>query len=118
MRLNIILNFSYLVILIIILFGSEIQPSLGNYKAKWISRTLTRSETKKIPKKITGSENNKIPKLSTRSENNKIPKSQKEVKSQVFSSFPKGQLISKCLFGVFKSPKKTRNFFQDFCPSL
>lgn len=101
MRLNIILNFSYLVILIITLFGSEIQASLGNYKARWISRTLTISETKKIPKKITRSENNKIPKLSTRSENNiipesltrsennEIPKSQKEVKSQGFSSYPK-----------------------------
>ena len=31
----------------------------------------------------------------------------------------KGQLISKCPFGVFKSPKKpTKFFFQDFCPSL
>ena len=113
MRLNIILNFSYLVILIIILFGSEIQASLGNYKAIWISRTLQRSETKKIPKKFTRSESNKIPKLSTRSENNKIPesltrsennkmskiltrsennkipKSKKEVKSQGFSPYPK-----------------------------
>ena len=101
MRLNIILNFSYLVILIITLFGSEIQASLGNYKARWISRTLTRSDTKKIPKQFTRLENNKIPKLSTGSENNKIPesltrsennkiaKSQKEVKSQGFSSYPK-----------------------------
>ena len=31
----------------------------------------------------------------------------------------KGQLISKCPFGVFKSPKKPMKFFfQDFCPSL
>ena len=31
----------------------------------------------------------------------------------------KGQLISKCPFGVFKSSKKpTKFFFQDFCPSL
>ena len=103
MRLNIILNFSYLVILIITLFGSEIQASLGNYKARWISRTLTKSDTKKILKQLTRSENMKIPKLSTRSENNKIPesltrsennkskmpKSQKEVKSQGFSSYPK-----------------------------
>ena len=29
----------------------------------------------------------------------------------------KGQLISKCPFGVFKSTKKPR-FFKDFCPSL
>ena len=101
MRLNIFLNISYLVILIITLFGSEIQASLGNYKARWISRTLTRSETKKISKNFTRSENYKIPKLSTRSENNKIPesltrsennripKSQKKVKSQGFSPYPK-----------------------------
>ena len=114
MRLNKILNFSYLVILIGILFGSEIQANLGNYKARWISRTLTRSDTKKILKQLTRSKNKKIPKLSTRSENNqipenltrsenykipkslaisennksKIPKSQKEVKSQGFSSYP------------------------------
>ena len=30
----------------------------------------------------------------------------------------KGQLISKCLFGVFKSPKKPTKFYQDFCPSF
>ena len=30
----------------------------------------------------------------------------------------KGQLILKCPFSVFKSPKNQRNFFQDFCPSL
>ena len=30
----------------------------------------------------------------------------------------KGQSISKCTFGVFKSPKKQQSFFQDFCPSL
>ena len=30
----------------------------------------------------------------------------------------KGQLILKCPFGVFKSPKKTNDFFQDFCPIL
>ena len=30
----------------------------------------------------------------------------------------KGQLISKCPFGVFKSSKNPTNFFQDFCPSL
>ena len=30
----------------------------------------------------------------------------------------KGQLILKCPFGVYKSSKKQRNFFQDFCPSL
>jgi len=30
----------------------------------------------------------------------------------------KGQLISKCSFGVFKSPKKQCIFIQDFCPSL
>ena len=103
MRLNIFLNFSYLVILIIILFGSEIQAGLDNYKARWISRTLTRSETKKILKLSTRSENNKIPESMTRSENDKIPKSlatsennkskipksQKEVKSQGFSSYPK-----------------------------
>ena len=31
---------------------------------------------------------------------------------------PKGQLISKCLFGVIVWTKKQRDFFQDFCPSL
>ena len=30
----------------------------------------------------------------------------------------KGQLISKCPFGVFISPKKQTNFFKDFCFSL
>ena len=30
----------------------------------------------------------------------------------------KGQMILKCPFGVFKSPKKNQNFFQDFCLSL
>ena len=35
----------------------------------------------------------------------------------IFSS--KGQLISKCPFGVIKSPKKNNEFFsQNFCPSL
>ena len=28
----------------------------------------------------------------------------------------KGQLISKCPFGVFKSPKKTMDFFPGFLP--
>ena len=35
-----------------------------------------------------------------------------------YSELPKGQLILKCLFGVFKSSKKTMKFFQDFFPSL
>ena len=30
----------------------------------------------------------------------------------------KGQLISQCPFGVYKSPKKPMIFFQDFFPSL
>ena len=34
------------------------------------------------------------------------------------NSTSKGQLISKCPFGVFKSSKKRTIFFQDFCPSL
>ena len=33
------------------------------------------------------------------------------------SCFYKGQLISNCSFGVFKSPIKQQNIFQDFCPS-
>ena len=34
-------------------------------------------------------------------------------------SIIKDQLISKCPFGVIKSPKKTNEIFsQDFCPSL
>ena len=32
--------------------------------------------------------------------------------------FAKGQLISKCPFDVFKTPKKPRKKFQDFYPSL
>ena len=44
--------------------------------------------------------------------------SKTEQKHQEFAH-TKGQLILKCPFGVFKSsPKKQRNFFQDFCPSL
>ena len=35
-----------------------------------------------------------------------------------FPDGTKGQLISKCPFGVFKSTKKQRNFCKDFCPSL
>ena len=30
--------------------------------------------------------------------------------------FPKGQSISKCLFGFFKSTKKQRKCLKDFCP--
>ena len=30
----------------------------------------------------------------------------------------KGQLISKCPFGVFKSPKNLTKFFKDVCPTL
>ena len=47
---------------------------------------------------------------------------------EVFSNFAeveghiitehKGQLISECPFGVIKSPKKSRKFFKQFCPSL
>ena len=33
------------------------------------------------------------------------------------ANISKCQLISKCPFGVFKSPKNQRNFFQDFCHS-
>ena len=38
--------------------------------------------------------------------------------SHLFAVVAKGQLISKCPLGVFKSPKKPTIFFQDFCPSL
>ena len=41
-----------------------------------------------------------------------------DILSKAFKIITEGQLISKCSFGVFKSPKKTTNFFQDFCPSL
>ena len=34
------------------------------------------------------------------------------------TEIPKGQLILKCPFCVFKSSIKTTHFFQDFCPSL
>ena len=49
-----------------------------------------------------------------------IPKDESLLGSNIrYGIFSKGQLISKCSFGVFKSPKKNqRNFFQDFCPSL
>ena len=30
----------------------------------------------------------------------------------------KGQLFSKCSFGVFKSTKNRQKFCKDFCPSL
>ena len=40
------------------------------------------------------------------------------LKAQLANVNPKGQLILKCPFGVFKSPQKNTNFFQDFCPSL
>ena len=46
------------------------------------------------------------------------------IQNWIISGFPyflcntKGQLISKCPFGVIKSPKKPTIFFQDFCPSL
>jgi hypothetical protein len=33
-------------------------------------------------------------------------------------SSAKGQLISKCPFGVFNLPKNQQKNFQDFCPSL
>ena len=39
-------------------------------------------------------------------------------KSVEIEEYAKGQLISKCPFGVFKSAKKTTKFFKDFCPSL
>ena len=35
----------------------------------------------------------------------------------VREKFAKGQLISKCPFGVFKSPTKPTNFFRDFWPA-
>ena len=35
--------------------------------------------------------------------------------SHLFAVVAKGQLISKCPFGVFKSPKKPTIFFKDFC---
>ena len=37
---------------------------------------------------------------------------------QKLSWATKGQLISKCPFGVIKPSKKRTIFFQDFCPSL
>jgi hypothetical protein len=36
----------------------------------------------------------------------------------LFVRYPKGHIISKVLFGVFKSTKKARNFCKDFCPRL
>ena len=38
--------------------------------------------------------------------------------SHRFGGHSKGQLISKCPFGVLKSSKKPTKIFQDFCPSL
>ena len=34
----------------------------------------------------------------------------------IFKSFTKGQLILKCPFGVFKSPKKPTKIFPEFLP--
>ena len=41
-----------------------------------------------------------------------------QILRRLLSVNPKGQLILKCPFGVFKSSKKLTNFFPDFCPSL
>ena len=40
----------------------------------------------------------------------------KSFSKNYFKSISKGQLISKCPFGVFKSPKKPTNFFPGFLP--
>ena len=37
---------------------------------------------------------------------------------QIYFDILSSQLILKCPFGIFKSSKNQRNFFQDFCPSL
>ena len=43
----------------------------------------------------------------------------KEYLEKLLTQEFKGQLISKCLFGVIvNGQKKQRTFFQDFCPSL
>ena len=34
----------------------------------------------------------------------------------IIMTFSKGQLISKCPFGVFKWTKNQQNIFKDFCP--
>jgi hypothetical protein len=50
-----------------------------------------------------------------------VHEGKKEVKckTKIAKSMPaKGQLISKCPFGVKTSSKKTTIFFQDFCTSL
>ena len=36
----------------------------------------------------------------------------------ILQKYNKGQLFSKCLFGVFISTKNQPNFCKDFCPSL
>ena len=41
-----------------------------------------------------------------------------DVKKEVIDAGSKGQLISKCPFIVFKSPKKQQKCFKDICPSL
>ena len=38
--------------------------------------------------------------------------------TEVFSKRPKGELISKCHFSVFKSTEIPTKIFKDFCPSL
>ena len=45
-------------------------------------------------------------------------KSKSDVPEPSFEKVPKGQLISKCLFGVIVWTKKPTKFFKDFCPSL
>ena len=49
---------------------------------------------------------------------NKVPIANKpKVRSFYFAvQRPKGQLILKCPFGVFKSPKKSTKFFPGFLP--
>ena len=42
----------------------------------------------------------------------------KKIENNTFCHVCKGQLISKCPFGVFKSTKTQRNFYKDICPSI
>ena len=51
-------------------------------------------------------------------EGNKDTKNKTKIDENEVDGIGKGQLISKCLFGVIVLTKKQRKFFQDFCPSL
>ena len=62
------------------------------------------------------SNNRMIKEYDTKSkmEHNELKSFKKSYCNFSITIIPKDQLISKCPFGVFKSPKEPTNFFQDF----